>query len=141
MGRIVRDDGFHADDLAGLEFVTVELLNAGVEGPVLLQLEADADPGDLRRHFPRIFVIRIRFPSFSDGRGFSLAYRLRQLGFSGRLSASGPLISDQYPLARRSGFDEVVIDDLMAKRQPEPHWLAKANWRQRSYQQQLLRRA
>lgn len=141
MSRIVRDDGFHADDLEGLEFVSVEQLNAGVEAPVVLKLEADADPSDLPRQFPWISSIRISFPNFSDGRGFSLAFRLRQLGFSGRLSACGPLISDQYPLARRSGFDEVVIDDLMARRQPEPHWLAKANWRQQSYQQQLLRSA
>ena len=141
MGQVVRDDGFHPDDLENCEFVGTERLEAGVEAPVLLQLEADADPDDLQRHFAWISAIRIRFPNFADGRGFSLAARLRQLGFSGRLGACGHLIADQYPQARRSGFDEVVIDELMAVRQPEPQWLAGAHWRRFSYQRHILRSA
>ena len=141
MGRIVRDDGFHPDDLGNCEFVDLERLEAGVEAPVLLLLEADADPGDLQRHFAWISAIRIRFPNFADGRGFSLAARLRQLGYADRLGACGHLIADQYPQARRSGFDEVVFDALMAVRQPEPQWLAGAGWRRFSYQRRILRSA
>ena len=141
MNRIVRDDGFHRDDLEHGEFLTLERLEAGVEAPVLLQLEPDADPGDLPRHFAWISGIRIHFPNFTDGRGFSLAARLRQLGYGGRLGAFGHLIADQYSQARRSGFDEVVINELMAARQPESQWLAKSGWRQRSYQAHILRSA
>ncbi len=140
MSFIVRDDGFHPDDLEGCEFASVGQLDAGVEAPVLLQLEPDADPVELPRHFPWISAIRIRFPDFNDGRGFSLAFRLRQLGFAGRLGANGHLIADQYPLARRSGFDEVVIDAARAARQPEPQWLSRSGWRQATYQQRLLGR-
>jgi phosphoadenosine phosphosulfate reductase len=34
----------------------------------------------------------IRFPSFKDGRGFSLAALLRRSGFEGELRAAGPLL-------------------------------------------------
>ena len=141
MNRIVRDDGFHPDDLENREFVTAETLSAGVEAPVLLRLDCDADPGDLPRHFAWISAIRIHFPNFADGRGFSLAFRLRQLGYEGRIGATGHLIADQYPQARRSGFDEIVIDELLAARQPEPQWLARSAWRTGFYQQHLLRSA
>ena len=61
-------------------------------------------------------LLAIDFPSFSDGRGFSLARRLRELGFKGRLRASGRLIVDQYAMARRVGFDEVeVAPDIAAR--------------------------
>jgi len=138
MHVLVRDDGFHPDDLGSVAFITLDRLARGVESPVPLMLESDDDPAELPVYFPWISAIRIRFPSFDDGRGFSLAVRLRQLGYQGRLGATGHLISDQYPQARRSGFDEVVIDELMAARQPEPHWLAKSAWKSGDYQQHLL---
>ncbi len=139
MNLLVRDDGFHSDDLSKREFATIEQLLSGGEAPVLLQLEVDADPLDLLGHLSRISAIRIRFPKFDDGRGFSLAVRLRQLGFNGRLGACGHLIADQYPLARRSGFDEVAIDELMAARQPESQWKARSAWKELSYQQHILK--
>ena len=141
MNLLVRDDGFHSDDLSQCEFATIEQLLAGDENSVLLQLEVDADPLDFQGQFSRISAIRISFPNFDDGRGFSLAVRLRQLGFNGRLGASGHLIADQYPLARRSGFDEVVIDELMAARQPESQWRARSAWKELSYQKHILKSA
>jgi uncharacterized protein (DUF934 family) len=55
----------------------------------------------------------------------------------GRLRARGQIISDQYAMARRAGFDEVEIDDALATRQPEPEWLARANWRAHDYQARM----
>jgi hypothetical protein len=40
-------------------------------------------------------------------------------------------------MARRSGFDEVEIDAALAARQPEPQWLARANWQSHNYQARL----
>ena len=40
-------------------------------------------------------------------------------------------------MARRSGFDEVEIDDTLANRQPEDQWLARANWQDNNYQARL----
>lgn len=48
--------------------------------------------------------------------------RLRELGYTGRLRAVGPLIADQFRMARRVGFDELEIPDTMAARQPEAQW-------------------
>ena len=82
-------------------------------------------------------LIRIDFPSFADGRGFTLAAELRRRGYRGRLRAKGHVIADQYAMARRSGFDEVEISADLATRQPEDQWLARANWRAHSYQNRL----
>ena len=82
-------------------------------------------------------LIRIGFPAFSDGRAFTLARRLRILGYTGILRACGPVIADQYAMARRVGFDEVEIPDDLAARQPEAQWQFRANWREHDYQSRL----
>lgn len=55
-------------------------------------------------------AIDIRFSSFKDGRGFSLAALLRERGFDGRLRAVGDILPDQLDHLRRSGFDAVHPD-------------------------------
>ena len=54
----------------------------------------------------------IRFPSFGDGRGHSLAVLLRERhGFKGEVRAVGYLIPDLAPFLSRSGFDTAEITD------------------------------
>jgi uncharacterized protein (DUF934 family) len=127
---IVRDDGFHPEDwIAGFAPPAANARSRGLDlGP-----EADVLILDLEG----VEAIRIAFPRFSDGRGFTLARRLRQRGFVGRLRAQGHVIADQYAMARRSGFDEVEIDAALAARQPEADWLARANWREHDYRSRL----
>ncbi|MCY4543224.1 MAG: DUF934 domain-containing protein [Rhodobacteraceae bacterium] len=137
-GIVVRDDGFHEDDLADAEFMSLETLCKGVEAPALLHLENDEDPSCLPLHFCWLRVVRIPFPDFVDGRGFSLAASIRRLGYRGRLRAQGYLISDQYRQARQSGFDEVVIDRRLAARQPERLWLENVSVAPGSYQERLI---
>ncbi|MEM7397358.1 MAG: phosphoadenylyl-sulfate reductase [Pseudomonadota bacterium] len=56
--------------------------------------------------------IAILFPSFADGRGFSLARILRErLGFTGEIRAVGSLIPDQSQFLLRCGFDTAEIAD------------------------------
>ncbi|MEM7213855.1 MAG: DUF934 domain-containing protein, partial [Pseudomonadota bacterium] len=56
--------------------------------------------------------IGILFPSFTDGRGFSLARLLRErLGFQGEVRALGALLPDHALFLLRSGFDTAEIDD------------------------------
>lgn len=88
-----------------------------------LEIANDTDPQALAAHFPSLSLIVVPFPKSADGRGFSIATRLRRLGFNGELRAAGFLIADQYALARNCGFDTVEIPDSLAARQPEPHWL------------------
>jgi len=56
--------------------------------------------------------IAIAFPSFTDGRGFSLARLLRERhGFKGEIRAVGHLIPDHGQFLLRSGFDTAEIVD------------------------------
>lgn len=116
---IVRDDGFHP-------------LTEAAE----ISLAPDTDPATLGDHLDHT-LIAIEFPAFTDGRGFSLARRLRQLGYAGKLRASGKLIADQYAMARRVGFDEVQIPAETAARQPQDQWLARADWRDWDHRSRL----
>jgi uncharacterized protein (DUF934 family) len=110
--------------IVGLGDFTVRgaaLVEAGHE--IGIDISNDADPEALAAHFPVLKLIAVPFPKSADGRGFSLATRLRRLGFNGELRAAGFLIADQYALARSCGFDTIEIPDGLAARQPEPHWL------------------
>ncbi len=82
-------------------------------------------------------ALRIHFGGYADGRGFTLAAQLRCAGYQGHLRAAGPLIADQYAMARRSGFDDVQVQPDIAERQTEDQWLARADWRANSYQNRL----
>lgn len=102
-----------------------------------LDLAPGASLADLAPRLASLGMIRIAFPGFGDGRGFTTARQLRLMGFTGRLRAHGPLIADQYAMARRAGFDEVEIPAALAARQPESHWLARADWRAHDHQARL----
>lgn len=121
MTIIVRDDGFHAEDYQG----------------VVIEVAPDTTPADLPAAFDEIGLIRVDFPSFADGRGFTLARLLRGKGYRGRLRAAGHVIADQYAMARRAGFDEVEIGDDLAARQPAEQWQARANWQDHHYRARL----
>jgi uncharacterized protein (DUF934 family) len=136
MNVLVTDTGFSADDWTG-DFIALTDMAANDCGAVAIDLASDAEPTDLSQCLERIAMIRVDFPSFADGRGFTIAAQLRRMGFMGRLRARGQIISDQYAMARRAGFDEVEIDDALATRQPEPEWLARATWRAHDYQARM----
>jgi len=133
---IIRDDGFHPDDLKAC-FTAQDDLPAN--GPVSVDLAPDADLAPLLDRLADADAIRVDFPSFADGRGFTIARVLRRAGYGGRLRARGHVLADQYAMARRAGFDEVEIDDALAARQPEDQWLARADWRAHDYQARLGR--
>ncbi|MCA3436379.1 MAG: DUF934 domain-containing protein [Rhodobacter sp.] len=131
---IVTDTGFAADDwLCGF----VPLADSAVSDGRGIDLANTDDPARLSNRLAEIAMIRIAFPVFSDGRGFTLARRLREMGFAGRLRAQGHVIADQYAMARRCGFDEVEISADLAARQPRDQWLFRANWRAHDYQTRL----
>lgn len=77
---------------------------------------------ELAPHFDDLALIAIVFPAYSDGRGFTLARRLRNAGFRGVLRAVGPLIADQFAHALACGFDEIEAPDAIAERQPYEQW-------------------
>ena len=103
----------------------------------VLDLAHTDDPALVEPHLAGLRLIRISFPAFSDGRAFTIARRLRALGYRGRLRAFGPMISDQYPMARRIGFDDVEIPDDLAARQPQTQWRYRAADKVHDYQSRL----
>ncbi|MEM1266378.1 MAG: DUF934 domain-containing protein [Pseudomonadota bacterium] len=95
--------------------------------PLGVLLEVDADPGDLVPWFGRLGLVVIPFAAHSDGRGFSLAQRLRDAGYEGRIRARGHVLADQFRAALRVGIDEIEIDDAHADRMPAALWQALSN--------------
>ncbi|MGC0222435.1 DUF934 domain-containing protein [Pseudooceanicola nitratireducens] len=125
MSVLVTDNGFETNDWAA-DLAEDQILDLGSDTDVP---SLDAPEG--------ITLVRVDFPAFSDGRGFTIARALRQRGYTGKLRAKGHVISDQYAMVRRSGFDEVEISDDLAARQPAEQWKFRADWTAHDYQSRL----
>jgi len=71
-----------------------------------VRLAPGDDPARLAPALDGLSLVAVDFPSFTDGRGFSLGRLLRSRhGWRGELRATGPLVRDVlFPLAR-CGFD------------------------------------
>lgn len=144
MSVLVRDDGFHTDtwETEGGMFIDLEKYGQDVSEKqpqnTCIDVPNDTSVDSLKGLFNQAAMMRIPFPSFADGRGFSLAQQLRQHGYAGRLRAVGHVIADQYGFARSCGFDEVEIDDTLAERQPQEQWLARLPENALSYQHKWL---
>jgi phosphoadenosine phosphosulfate reductase len=96
--------------MALLDLSTGGLLPAGSESTIVLEPTADA--AALAAAAASGGVVAIRFPSFGDGRGHSLAVLIRERhGFKGEVRAVGYLIPDLAPFLLRSGFDTAEITD------------------------------
>lgn len=133
MTVIVTDTGFRAEDwTAGF----TALADLGPDAQAVDMKPADRAES-LADHIGHIAMVRVLFPAFNDGRGFTLGRRLRAMGFQGRLRAAGHVLADQYAMARRCGFDEVEISDDLAARQPQDQWALRAGWDQHFYQGRL----
>jgi phosphoadenylyl-sulfate reductase (thioredoxin) len=105
-GRFVTDEWLHFgedDDLppdgditvpfarlaAHYEHLSARPSRLGVAVPNSERAEA------LRLFLPRLGLVILPFPAFTDGRSFSLARQIRGLGYAGELRASGPILPDQ----------------------------------------------
>ena len=128
MSVIVTDAGFTAAQ--PLHIVALAAIAAHTGAVDLAETDK---PEALLPYLRDLTLIRVAFPAFNDGRAFTIARRLRELGYKGKLRACGPLIADQYAMARRVGFDEIEIPDDLALRQPEAQWLSRANWQAHDY--------
>jgi uncharacterized protein (DUF934 family) len=109
-------------------------LDSGREDAIGVYVVNTVDPKALASFFPRLALIDIAFPAFTDGRGFSLARLLRREGYSGELRASGRLTPDQYLHAIGCGIDRIEIPDDLAARHGEANWAAALRARSISYQ-------
>ncbi len=124
------------------EFKYIVVTDKGFAGEqsqsnAVLTLENTAEAKQVIQSVEGIERIDITFPSFADGRGYSLAMELRRSGYHGHLRAVGHLIADQYAHARRCGFDDIAIPESDAARQPENQWLEQMDRVDTTYQTRL----
>ncbi|MCB1431226.1 MAG: DUF934 domain-containing protein [Alphaproteobacteria bacterium] len=84
----------------------------------------------------RLDVITLPFPAFNDGRAYSLARQIRELGYGGELRATGNVLPDQLQLMLQVGFDAFEIGD----RFPLSTWQAASRQMSLAYQRGLYRR-
>lgn len=127
--------------LAPLADLTEALAGRETGAPVGVDVPNTADIEALKPHLDTLALIGIAFPAYSDGRGFSLAKRLRREGFTGTLRAVGPIIADQFAYALACGFTEVELPEASAARQPAEHWVKAAAAFSATYQRGYIREA
>jgi uncharacterized protein (DUF934 family) len=134
MSVIVTDNGFAPDPFPA----EIKPLADLTPDSVAVDLAPTDSAAAVAGRLPGLVLIRIAFPAFNDGRGFTLARDLRRMGYTGTLRASGHILADQYAMARRAGFDEVEISDTLAARQPWPQWQARADWQAHDHRSRLF---
>ena len=79
-------------------------------GRVGVWLGGDDEPAEIAEDLGHLSVIAVRFPSFTDGRGYSIARILRErYGWRGELRAIGDIQRDQAFYLARSGFDALAL--------------------------------
>ena len=92
-----------------------------------VRVEAGDDVRRLAPHLDRIRLVEVDFPKFRDGRGFSSARILREMGYTGEIKATGDVLVDLIYFMRRCGFDSFAPDaplnreDLEASLKRYPH--------------------
>jgi uncharacterized protein (DUF934 family) len=78
--------------------------------PVGVRLEPPDDPDSIASDLPRLGLVAVDFPKFTDGRGYSIARLLRERhGYAGPLRAVGDVLRDQMFLMLRCGFDQFAL--------------------------------
>jgi uncharacterized protein (DUF934 family) len=78
--------------------------------PLGVLLPNDADERELAPDLPRLALVALQFPKWTDGRAYSQARTLRaRLGFGGQIRATGEVLVDMLPLLQRTGFDAVQL--------------------------------
>lgn len=111
---------FRDDDVREEPAVTLDSFLVDQSNATAVRIEPGDDARALLPSLDRIALIEVSFPSFRDGRGYSVARILREAGYKGELRAAGDVLVDQVPLMRRCGFDsfapEAPIDGAALRR-------------------------
>jgi uncharacterized protein (DUF934 family) len=120
MPDIIKDGRVTGDTWQGGELLTPEEVNAsgaltetapGKSEPLGVVLEPDQPPSLLEGDLNRLDLVAINFPVFTDGRCFSYARELRELGYAGEIRATGHFIRDQLFFLKRCGFTAFQFED------------------------------
>lgn len=137
--QIIDNEGKMRADDAKAEMITINELDqvSDFKG-IILVLNSDAVLDAITPYLERLTQINIQFPSYADGRGFSLARALRQMGFEGTLRAHGHIIPDQFRHAMAVGFDDIAISQEFAVRMGAKAWRDVAKLHLPDYQKRLI---
>lgn len=102
---------FSGDVIVPLELWTRERETLSFRlGRIGVWLETGADPAAIAPDLARLDVIAVRFASFTDGRGYSIARLLRERhGYRAELRAIGDVLRDQLYYLSRCGFDAFAL--------------------------------
>lgn len=87
---------------------------AGYPSTAVVRVAGEADIGEDNARLMNLERIVIEFETFMDGRGFSHARRLRELGYTGELLAAGDVLPDQWQFMERCGFTALEDPELHA---------------------------
>jgi uncharacterized protein (DUF934 family) len=68
----------------------------------------------LTPYLSRLALIVLDFPTFTDGRAYSLARQLRLSGYRGELRATGNLLPDQLQFMLQVGIESFEVTDRFA---------------------------
>lgn len=78
--------------------------------PVGVILSNDTDVEVLEACVPKLALVVLQFPKWTDGRAYSQAHILRsRYRFGGEIRATGEVLVDMMPLLARTGFDAVAL--------------------------------
>ena len=91
-----------------------------------------------RTAWPTSTLIRVAFPAFNDGRAFTIARRLREMGYTGR--AARPWPGDRRPIchvAPRRALTGSKSPTISPPASPQDQWQFRADWRAHDYQSRL----
>ncbi len=87
-------------------------------------LDAEQEPEQFADDIANLTHLAVNFPSFMDGRGFSIARLIRdRYKFSGELRAIGQIIPDQLFYLSRCGFDAFCLNALELDESSDSHHL------------------
>ncbi|MGC6484561.1 MAG: DUF934 domain-containing protein [Candidatus Puniceispirillales bacterium] len=116
-------EGFAPDPWQHRIVLTIDTLDQRTDPDnSVLRLDGDARVEEIAKELGQFNAISLTFPGFQDGRGFSLARKLRAMGYRGMLRAEGGIHVDQFRHALLAGFDAVAIPEDQAARMPERLW-------------------
>ncbi|MFK7731917.1 MAG: DUF934 domain-containing protein [Pseudomonadales bacterium] len=93
-------------------------------GNCAVWLDSEQEPEPLAEDLEQLSMIAINFPVFSDGRAYSYARRLRQLGYQGEVRAIGDVLPDQLHYMTRCGFNAF---ELRGDKNSEAAFLQKSS--------------
>ena len=108
-----------------LEYWLANKQNLQSPSTVGVWLDAEQEPEQLADDIAGLQYLAVNFPTFMDGRGFSIGRLIRErYNFSGELRAIGQVIPDQLFYLSRCGFDAFCLEALALDQEGEkPHQL------------------